>query len=607
MAKQRNANERPRTASQRQQGNPTRTRGSTQVPVKRRPTNSTGPLPQSNSSGTSTGGNSTSSRRAIKGASASLKTGPSMTDSQPIIRRREAQLKGRSLRSTLMLAMVGMTAVTMIVMGLILTSVASSFLIGQAQHKGVELAKMAAQVGRSVADAGGSPAEREARIKQYFEQATTWGDVPGTFSDIIGITFVEGQLAGMGWGEDITTRSQGTQLQRINLPRLGWVRLSDDIVVSRTSRNNLPVFRFRVKMNARDSSGYLASTVWLDLAADKVVSVRNRLFIIVGVAVILSMGLVFFLAIYIAGKITRPLQILVRDMEIVGRGNLDHQTRANSKDEIGLLANSFNRMTRELKGAQSALVEQEKAEYELSIAREVQQQLLPAEAPDVPGYMPFAYYKGAKAVSGDYYDFIPLGNNLWGFIIADVSGKGIPGSMVMAVTRTIIRLIANKHRQQTAETLKETNRLIAKQIKRGMFVTAFYCVLDANTGHMTFSSAGHNPMVIYRAASRTFELAAPKGIAIGFNDGPIFDKNIQQFESKLEVGDSLVIYTDGFPEAMNEDNEEFGDDRFNDLIGSHGHLGAKGLIETMVNEIATHRGRAAQSDDLTVIAVSRLQ
>ena len=112
----------------------------------------------------------------------------------------------------------------------------------------------------------------------------------------------------------------------------------------------------------------------------------------------------------------------------------------------------------------------------------MQQQLLPASAPEIPNYLPFAYYKGAKAVSGDYYDFIPFGNDLWGFIIADVSGKGIPGSMVMAVARTIIRLVANKHQSNAAETLKETNRLIAKQIKRGMFVTAFYAVLNTKTG-----------------------------------------------------------------------------------------------------------------------------
>ena len=391
-----------------------------------------------------------------------------------------------------MLSMVGMTAITMIVIGLTLTTLSSTFLIGQAQHKGVELAKMAAQIGRAVLDneadggtlSGGNLSaaqlqrQREERIQKYFSQATTWGNESDCYSDIIGITYNQGDLSGLTWGDPIESRTIGQRLASINLPRLGWVQLTDDIVVSETSRNNLPVYRFRVQLNNPKDSSYLRSEVWVDLAANKVISVRNRLFIIVGIAVLVSTAIVLFLAIYIAGRITTPVQKLIRDMSVVAKGDLDHQTRAHSKDEIGVLANSFNAMTKELKGAQSALVEQEKAEYELSIAREVQQQLLPADAPTIPNYEPFAYYKGAKAVSGDYYDFIPLGNDLWGFIIADVSGKGVPGSMVMAITRTIIRLVANKHQARTSETLKETNRLIAKQIKRGMFVTAFYAVLN---------------------------------------------------------------------------------------------------------------------------------
>jgi sigma-B regulation protein RsbU (phosphoserine phosphatase) len=290
-------------------------------------------------------------------------------------------------------------------------------------------------------------------------------------------------------------------------------------------------------------------------------------------------------------------------MKVVARGRLDHETKARSNDEIGTLANEFNRMTGNLKIAQSALVEQEKAEYELSIAREVQRQLLPAEAPTIMGYDSAAFYQGAKAVSGDYFDFIPLGNGLWGFIIADVSGKGIPGSMVMAVTRTIVRLVANKYQTRAADTLKETNRLISKQIKRGMFVTAFYAILDENTGTLTYASAGHNPMVIFRARTGTHELATGKGIALGFNEGPIFDKTIQEQTTVLGPGDAMVIYTDGFPEAMNADNEEFGEERFYQTIAENGRLDARGMIAKLVEAIAGHRGDAEQSDDLTIIAV----
>ncbi len=317
----------------------------------------------------------------------------------------------------------------------------------------------------------------------------------------------------------------------------------------------------------------------------------------IGVAILVAIAVVLGVAHWLASSITKPLETLLRDMQVVSKGKLSHRTSAHSNDEVGLLASEFNRMTESLEDAQAAVIEQEKAAYELSLAREVQQQLLPAQPPLITGWQCHSFYLGAKAVSGDYFDFIPLGNGLWGFIIADVSGKGIPGSMVMAVTRTVIRLVA--------PALRLTNRLIAKQIKRGMFVTAFYAVLDEATGVLTYSSAGHNPMVIYRAATRTHELATTKGIALGFNEGPIFDRTIQKAQLQLNRGDTMVLYTDGFPEAMNSAHEEYGEDNFYNLVGANGHLEPASLVDAMVAGIAKHRGDAEQSDDLTILTVRR--
>jgi sigma-B regulation protein RsbU (phosphoserine phosphatase) len=171
------------------------------------------------------------------------------------------------------------------------------------------------------------------------------------------------------------------------------------------------------------------------------------------------------------------------------------------------------------------------------------------------------------------------------------------------VTRTIVRLVANKYQHRAADTLKETNRLIAKQIKRGMFVTAFYAILDENTGALTYASAGHNPMVIYRAATKTYELGTGKGIALGFNEGPVFDKTIQETRVQLHSGDTMVIFTDGFPEAMDADNQEFGEERFYQAIARYGQFDARTCLAKLVEEVGAHRGEAEQSDDLTIIAV----
>ena len=138
-----------------------------------------------------------------------------------------------------------------------------------------------------------------------------------------------------------------------------------------------------------------------------------------------------------------------------------------------------------------------------------------------------------------------------------------------------------------------------------MFVTAFYAVLDERTGLVSYASAGHNPMVIYRAKTQSYELATTKGIALGFNEGPVFDRTIQLAQTQLDRGDVLVLYTDGFPEAMNGNSEEFGEERFYKLVADHGHLEPPALVEAVVNGIAKHRGEAEQSDDLTILTVKR--
>jgi serine phosphatase RsbU (regulator of sigma subunit) len=542
--------------------------------------------------------------------------------------------RGMGLRAKFMLVLSGVTAAALIALGVSMAATTNSFLFGQKQHSGVEIARMAAQVGaavyarvdffrklRSDPKFSGveipppSRAEIERDLVRYLDAARDWGGGNYSFSDILSIRFDCPQvpeISQVGIGDLEEAMGGVVNFPSIYVPKIGTkVTLPPGISVREGvkrggSGGDVPIYRFKIALPpefGQASSGNEPANVRVDIAIASVQRVGKNLFITIGIAVFIAIGVVVAVANWLAGNITRPLDMLIADMKVVARGKLDHETKARSNDEIGVLAGEFNRMTGNLKIAQAALVEQEKAEYELSIAREVQRQLLPAEAPTIMGYDSAAFYQGAKAVSGDYFDFIPLGNGLWGFIIADVSGKGIPGSMVMAVTRTIVRLVANKHQNRAAETLKETNRLISKQIKRGMFVTAFYAILDENTGSVTYASAGHNPMVIFRARTGAHELATGKGIALGFNEGPLFDKTIQEQTTVLGPGDTMLLYTDGFPEAMNAANEEFGEENFYQVIAQNGRLDARGQLAKLVEAIAAHRGDAEQSDDLTIIAV----
>jgi serine phosphatase RsbU (regulator of sigma subunit) len=553
-------------------------------------------------------------------------------------------LRGRNvprmaLKMKFMLVMAGVTAVTMIVLGLAMGGTANKYLYGQKTLDGIETARMATQIAILVKDrinhlnemAKAADNNREfiairdglrKDVERYLNDAITWGGSK-TNSDVEGILFdcpEVPELAAAGFGEDLKT-GKGDRVDYLFIPKKDiTIAVPEGITIyegrKQTQAGMVSILRFKIALPAdappkgfgrvRNNDNQMEpANVRVDIAMASIDKVKTNLAITIGIAVILAIGVVLGIAHWLASGITRPLEILLRDMQVVSKGMLSHRTNASSSDEVGLLASEFNRMTESLEDAQAAVIEQEKAAYELSLAREVQQQLLPAQPPLITGWQCHSFYQGAKAVSGDYFDFIPMGNGLWGFIIADVSGKGIPGSMVMAVTRTVIRLVAPQRGLQAEETLKDTNRLIAKQIKRGMFVTAFYAVLDENTGVLTYSSAGHNPMVIYRAKTRTAELATTKGIALGFNEGPIFDRTIQVAQTQLNHGDALVLYTDGFPEAMNADSEEFGDDNFYRLIASNGHLDPSALVEAAVAGVAAHRGNAEQSDDLTILTVRR--
>ena len=550
-----------------------------------------------------------------------------------------------------MIVMVGLTVSVMALLGIITSHTAATYLFSQKQHDGIEVARMAAQVYAMVAerlvqfdldhreDADGELVKADRQriiddIKKYLDNAVHW---PGAgnedASDIFAITLEDKNatpglvpMGTRGTGDPDNGLDKGTRFTRLFLPKTEQtIDLPESMEVysgvKHTNDGDVPIYRFKIHLDdlsfgedKDDLNGHpltrkenfgAEANLRVDVNASGVDNVQTNLVKSIFVTVIIAIILVAAVAYWLARTITFPVKMLLKDMQAVARGDLDHHTKPHSSDEIGKLAIEFDRMTGNLKEAQSALVEQEKAEYELSIARDVQKQLLPADPPLISGFDCFAFYQGAKAVSGDYYDFIPLGGGLWGFIVADVSGKGIPGSMVMAVTRTIVRLIANTHGNRAADTLKETNRLIAKQIKRGMFVTSFYAILDERTGVLTYASAGHNPMVIYRAASRTCELASAKGIALGFNEGPIFDRTIEEHRTQLQPGDAILLYTDGFPEAMNADNVEFGEEHFVEIIAKNGSLDARSLTDRLVGAVAKHRGNAEQSDDLTLITVKR--
>ena len=343
--------------------------------------------------------------------------------------------------------------------------------------------------------------------------------------------------------------------------------------------------------------------LWVFVKASRLDAVKKQLKTQIAVVTLCGAVAGILLTVLISAVLTGPVRELEGDITEVASGNMSHQSRVASTDEIGALAHVFNIMARNLSTAQDNAVERKAIERELNIAKEIQEKLLPERIPQIPGLDIHSFYNSAKEVGGDYYDFIVIDQAHLGIIVADVAGKGIPGAMVMTMARSLVRL-ASVRNVSPGDTFKKVNRILAKDIRRGMFVTSAYMVLNVKTRTLKVASAGHNPVVLYRAKSGQNELLKPKGIALGFDKGTIFDNNIQETEVQLEPGDRLVTYTDGVNEAMNNESEEFGDDRFYTLVKDHARKSSKEFVEALVRELDAHRGDAEQSDDITIVTLS---
>ncbi|MBD3306982.1 SpoIIE family protein phosphatase [candidate division KSB3 bacterium] len=316
----------------------------------------------------------------------------------------------------------------------------------------------------------------------------------------------------------------------------------------------------------------------------------------------------------LAALIVKPIKSLVRDAEILGGGDLDHHIHVLTHDEVGMLAHTLDTTRVKLKDAQSKLVANERVARELEIAREIQMNLLPKDTPILDHVEIGTLYRAAAQVGGDLYDFFWVSQHELGVVIADVSGKGIPGSLVMTMVKAIIRAKAVKSDApdhtlpaklggDPASVVRKVNQMISHDIKKGMFITATYGILNVDTLRFQFVSAGHNDTLVYNARTGSLREYNPKGIALGLDKGDIFDMMLQDQEILLASGDLLLQYTDGITEAMNGRHEEFGEERLKAAIQKYAHQPVDDFLTSLDQEIRAFAEGFAQSDDITAIAV----
>jgi serine phosphatase RsbU (regulator of sigma subunit) len=332
-------------------------------------------------------------------------------------------------------------------------------------------------------------------------------------------------------------------------------------------------------------------------------AIRSAQLQIIAIAVIVSL-LGSVAGVILSGFITTPVKKLAEGARRIGEGDLEVRVKVSGRDEIGQLATTLNEMTARLARAREELVEKERMSKELEIARGIQQSLLPTAFPEMEAVEVAAVCESATEVGGDYFDLLAIDSRRVGVVIADVSGKGVPGLLVMGVARSVIRAQARQH-LSPREVLIRANDIIAPDIHRGMFVTVLYGVLDVERRTFSFANAGHNPLIIIKKGGPVpYEIIKTQGRPVGFMSGSFFDDRLEETTLPLEEGDTIFVYTDGVMDSLNHNDEEFGMDRLLDTLADKRSAPVQDINDAILKRIATFVGDRPQQDDMTMLAIT---
>ena len=244
----------------------------------------------------------------------------------------------------------------------------------------------------------------------------------------------------------------------------------------------------------------------------------------------------------------------------------------------------------------------ERISQELEVASRIQKTILPKNITNIYGLQIANYFEPAKEVGGDYYDYTVKDDENVSITIADVSGKGVPAAFLMALGRSILKTL-ERQGQSPADNLRNLNQIIYPDITEDMFITMLHSNFNNKTKILTYSNAGHNPLIVYRAKEDKVELHSVKGVAIGFMQG----YNYKQGELKLEKGDIVLYYTDGITEAENPNKELFGFERLEKVIYDNRYNDVDTIKENILNEINIFRRDYPQVDDLTFVIIKNIE
>jgi phosphoserine phosphatase RsbU/P len=288
----------------------------------------------------------------------------------------------------------------------------------------------------------------------------------------------------------------------------------------------------------------------------------------------------------------------------MNRGAFDFLTKPINFEDLEI---TINKTMEEIQQLRYSLEEHDQLisiQQDLLTAREIQQAILPKVFPPFPNRKDFDIYGAmiaAREVGGDFFDFFMIDNEKLGFVIGDVSGKGVPAAIFMAVSRTLIRATGLKG-IPASECMCYVNKLLCNESVSGMFVTVFYGILNMTTGELEYVNAGHNPPYLLEGDSKISPLEMTGGIILGCFEECNFKSRI----IRLNPGDSLFLYTDGVTEAFNLSEEAFGTARMEEVLRNRASEPLQDLVKNVLDKVSEFALGAAQSDDITLLAVKYL-
>ncbi len=285
-------------------------------------------------------------------------------------------------------------------------------------------------------------------------------------------------------------------------------------------------------------------------------------------------------------------------------GAFDFATKPIDLDDLQRTIDKAVEQIEYIRSAQKEHVQLVDIQTDLSVAREIQHAILPRtfdlKLPDADNVNIYASMLAAKDVGGDFYDFFPIDDHRIAFTIADVSGKGVPAAIFMAVSRTLIKATGIQDKP-TNECMSTVNNILCDESVGSMFVTVFYGIYDLQTGQITFTNAGHNPPYILKADGQVEVVKSPCNLVLG----AVPDMPFSCDTMKLEPGDTLYMFTDGVTEAENKNHDQFGESRLEAALAECKGADSRHIVDTVNAKVKEFINGASQSDDITQLVIRR--